>query len=482
MEPGIPMILPKGIVINTTDIYKEVASYPIVPAHKIWEYWHVYTTTNKKLKDPTARRLENFWWQVWGSDRRYLTGRALAKIYEDISLGPAIVPLHGPPNRWEGPGVPPLTKQLIVAHLNRGLEETQHRPEPPRIKSNDTSIKSLSSSASKPPPSHPILKKSKNPLSGLSGPKPTARFVSPPESDDDGGRESDIPSSRSTAITGLEMTMSTEAPPTARAVLAPENASPAGKQALNKNESPQLLSNSAVQSSSKDAASTATARSSTQLRTVSPIPERPLDKAECESTEPEDNVSTAPHRPAVLSAKAAGKQPMPSRKITRKSSNLSQEPSRPPISTSLANSKARTTPDLRSPVSTRSLSLTRTDTDNSSTTGSMTDSVSMTGRSLSQNGNARKGSLSQGLFTGALVTTTNVAAKGQIIDQAGSLPTSSVVDPYTEDDNLASRPSATSLLESRMQPTQPSPAASVPMGRTRSQLTLLLEREKTKRH
>ncbi|KFG79990.1 hypothetical protein MANI_111383 [Metarhizium anisopliae] len=415
MEPGIPMILPKGIVINTTDIYKEVASYPIVPAHKIWEYWHVYTTTNKKLKDPTARRLENFWWQVWGSDRRYLSGRALAKIYEDISLGPAIVPLHGPPNRWEGPG-------------------------------------------------------------------PTARFASPPESDDDGGRESDIPSSGSTAITGLEMAMSTESPPAARAVSAPENASPAGRQALNKNESPQLLPNSAVQSSSKDAAPSAATRSSTQLRTVSPIPEQPQDKAEYESTEPEDNVSTASHRPAVLSAKAAGKQPMPSRKITRKLSNLSQEPSRPPISTSLANSKARPTPDLRSPVSARSLSLTRTDTDNSSTTGSLTDSVSMAGRSLSQNGYARKGSLSQGLFTGALATTTNVAAKGQIIDQAGSLPTSGVVDPYVEDDNLASRPSATSLLESRMQPTQPSPAASVPMGRTRSQLTLLLEREKTKKH
>lgn len=34
------MILPKGIVINTTSIYKEVASYPTIPADKIWEYWH----------------------------------------------------------------------------------------------------------------------------------------------------------------------------------------------------------------------------------------------------------------------------------------------------------------------------------------------------------------------------------------------------------------------------------------------------------
>ncbi|KAG5921252.1 hypothetical protein E4U42_005921 [Claviceps africana] len=121
MDSGVPMILPKGILVNTTSIYQEVASYPVVPAAKIWEYWHarerelgstnagkltcaaVYTTTNKKLRDPTARRLENFWWQVWGSDRRFLSGRELARIYENISVGHSFVPLRGPPNRWEGP-------------------------------------------------------------------------------------------------------------------------------------------------------------------------------------------------------------------------------------------------------------------------------------------------------------------------------------------------------------------------------------------
>lgn len=65
----------------------------------------VYTTTYKKLKDPTACRLENLWWHVWGSDRRFLKGSTLARLYEDISLGPTFVPLKGPPNRWEGPDV-----------------------------------------------------------------------------------------------------------------------------------------------------------------------------------------------------------------------------------------------------------------------------------------------------------------------------------------------------------------------------------------
>lgn len=122
------MILPKGIVINTPTVYDDVARLSTVPTEKAWEYWRsespihqysgnqplaafsvkvnifpVYTTTHRRLEDPTARRLENFWWHVIGSDRRHLSGSALAKIYEHISVGPTFVPLRGPPNRWEGP-------------------------------------------------------------------------------------------------------------------------------------------------------------------------------------------------------------------------------------------------------------------------------------------------------------------------------------------------------------------------------------------
>lgn len=56
----------------------------------------VYTTTFRKMIDPTAYRLENFWWHVMGSDRRYLSGKALAKIFEEISTGPSFVPLKRP--------------------------------------------------------------------------------------------------------------------------------------------------------------------------------------------------------------------------------------------------------------------------------------------------------------------------------------------------------------------------------------------------
>jgi hypothetical protein len=116
MDPVIPMILPKGIVVNTKEVYKEVAAFSVLPEEKIKSYWHVYTVTNKKLKDPTARRLENFWWHVWGSDRRNLSGRALAKLYEDISVGPAFVTLKGPSNRWEGPDVSVCQSMILRIH------------------------------------------------------------------------------------------------------------------------------------------------------------------------------------------------------------------------------------------------------------------------------------------------------------------------------------------------------------------------------
>jgi hypothetical protein len=40
MERPTPLILPEGFVRNTDEIYQEVASYPVVPPEKLWQYWH----------------------------------------------------------------------------------------------------------------------------------------------------------------------------------------------------------------------------------------------------------------------------------------------------------------------------------------------------------------------------------------------------------------------------------------------------------
>lgn len=256
----VPQILPKGIVANTSEIYDEVASYRIVPLERLQEYWRgsfrttcttargwltsaalVYTTTHRRLYDPTASRLENFWWHVWGSDRRNLSGKTLARLYENISNGPTFVPLRGPSNRYEGPMVstPECGTSSVIFYLHidtriikipllfRGMpapfmpeqqgatNETgsdkdrvetldkgkQVASEPPsELKPStqtgtdeecleqeetenaetETAVqpKKISSSSTRPPPSQSILKKPRPSLSGP-GSRPTPRFALP---------------------------------------------------------------------------------------------------------------------------------------------------------------------------------------------------------------------------------------------------------------------------------------------------------------
>ncbi|KAM3518829.1 hypothetical protein MY4038_009980, partial [Beauveria bassiana] len=176
MGPPEPTALPKGILKNSSTVYDEVASYSTLPPDKVYRYWHVYTTTNKKLKDPTARRLENFWWHVWGSDRSKLSGRVLARIFQDISLGPTVVPLKGPSNRWEGP----------------------NKDSKPNGKSAVRSSSSALHSLQLPP----ILKKVSSSSTSIA--KNSTRFVSPQESAEQVGVESGAPSSESTLVNDFD--------------------------------------------------------------------------------------------------------------------------------------------------------------------------------------------------------------------------------------------------------------------------------------
>ncbi|KAL2023545.1 hypothetical protein VTK56DRAFT_2153 [Thermocarpiscus australiensis] len=175
-------VLPRGFFENTREIYAEVASYPVVPPEKIRQYWNAYTTTFRRLVDPAAVRLENFWWHVWGSDRRYLSGPALARLFEEFSSGATIVPSsdrHG----TDGPR-PGLSQQPDQSSGQASAREgTKKTP---------------SLSSSRPPPPHPILKKGRGP--SASGPRPAPRFVSPPASDEEGVDEGEDPSTSNAAI------------------------------------------------------------------------------------------------------------------------------------------------------------------------------------------------------------------------------------------------------------------------------------------
>ncbi|KAM0355852.1 hypothetical protein ACHAPU_000239 [Fusarium lateritium] len=488
----MPMILPKGIVINSSNIYKEVADFPLVPPNKVWEYWHVYTTTYKKLKDPTACRLENFWWHVWGSDRRFLKGSSLAKLYEEISVGPTCVPLKGPPNRWEAPDIPPLLKQILEAaeaQINPPIPQTQgSRPSKPT----DSALRTLSSSASKPPPAHPILKKARGP--STSGPRPTARFVSPHESAD----EDDIPSSGSTAATASEAPVFVAASP---------------KKAT------------AVHTHKTTASSPVTGRKPIQPKKPASIPEpiireagfgtssgprnaalqRPALPNVRTSTEHdqlalENNNGVVKERPR-MSEKARGKQPAaPARPASYRkeiSKDVIEEETRSSPPKDRPNSIHRekgVLPQARSLINLASHGSRRGSGASSRSTfgvGSLESGQSQEAppmsRSQSHGGHdqpkLQNSIRAPGLFTEATSSTSNVAVAGTILDQSGLGTTSEfggLDRTRLEHHTIPVVPPQRNILDARFTPTPPTTSASVPLGRTKSQLTLLLEREKAR--
>jgi hypothetical protein len=539
MDEILPMILPKGIVVNTKDIYKEVANFPVLPNDKLWEYWRgkfntirpclgnlpltiafqVYTTTSKSLLDPTACRLEHFWWHVWGSDRRYLSGRALARLFEDISLGPTFVPLRGPPNRWEGPDVSHRGSSVscelreLTASKNTALDQhddpsakdidatkknpadgTDENPETKSIPSKSSSERKQSSS--KPRPAPILKKKPRGP--STSGPRPTARFVSPHESGDEVAAARETPSSGSTITPELELRAAVKSPSKKKSHGSGKKfvASTAGvkrRPVLSRKMSSQTsVHSSASDTKSSEGASSAGARQpGISQRSVSPIAEIATKPTVFHSSVIESGVSADS---PVLSAKAAGKRPATLRS-TGTATNLDQRQYQSPItgeisllSTSRRQSDSMPRAQSSINLSTRSSTHNHLWPDSLRTTGTAAATQPAVGsvpisHSQHQHNHQSRGErrpsrgFSQGLFTGATASTTNVAAQGTIIDQSGSfgaMDTTNFFSRSAEHDSSLS----SSLLESRFLPTQPSTAASVPLARTKSQLTLLLEREK----
>lgn len=247
----------------------------------------------------------------------------------------------------------------------------------------------------------------------------------------------------------------------------------------------------------KEVGSSSSSRSSgTPQRPVSPIVEGLKQGATAATVQ-------SPKSPR-LSAKAAGKQPaLPRRDVrerkvdgSHKLDQLRRQDSMPNYRASTATGKPRLEPRTdRNESTKRAQSL--VNLSNHEQTGPaspgpgpfeagasavpMAPSRSHSGF-IHRRESSVSGGASQGLFTGATSSTTNVAAQGMIIDQSGSVRPGN--DLNLDDQRMrdtAAVSLSSSLLDTRFQPTLPSSSASVPLGRTKSQLTLLLEREKDAR-
>lgn len=192
MSDDRPNLLPKGIVVNAPDIEQSIerlAGEPVDGAD-IERMWKVYTTTQRRLLDPTAIRLEQFWWRIWGSQRRELSASTIAAVYAHISHGETFVPLRGPSNRDES-GSPTSN----ITKTGAGYSNAKPSMAQGDIRPSTTS----SVSASKIPavsPLPPILKKPDAPPT--SGPRPSVGFASPTNSDAEADDEVEETSSIST--------------------------------------------------------------------------------------------------------------------------------------------------------------------------------------------------------------------------------------------------------------------------------------------
>ncbi|KAI1259538.1 hypothetical protein F5Y18DRAFT_293815 [Xylariaceae sp. FL1019] len=169
-------ILPKGIVKNRPGIYNEIAADDVMPEKMIFQFLKVYATTSRRLYDPTARRLENFWTRILGGNLRRLPAGHIAALFKQCSDETStFVKLRGPDNRYEPP-----SPEAEASSPKRDVISPERPPH--------HSDKAAATSRTKAGPSRtkatevlrPILKKPRGP--SHSGPRPTARFVSPVES------------------------------------------------------------------------------------------------------------------------------------------------------------------------------------------------------------------------------------------------------------------------------------------------------------
>lgn len=365
------------------------------------------------------------------------------------------------------------------------------RPEAPKV---------IASSSSKPPPSHPILKKPRGP--SASGPRPTARFISPAGSDEESDRKESEESSSTSAVgptanqsksTGNSTSKEKHKKPSSvahRKKAAGFVASSASKRrpAMPRRQSSQSSATGSEVGSREERSSVSMGYNAPQ-RPVSPIAERPSKSG---STRPQDEGER-------ISAKASGKRPS----ITATGSSDPGKPKhgfmpqeRPTVSQVNARSDSSTGTDARDSdkESVRKANQTK---DRAAKSHRLPDpqeqihpeavpaTINRTGSDVGafrtpqrETKPGRRGP-PQGLLSTSTATTSNVAAQGTIIEFDENTPARAAANALQEDfseTGLRRSGSAVTLT-----PTAPSTTPSVPLGRSKSQLTLLLERQGDKR-
>ncbi|KAI1130031.1 hypothetical protein F5Y10DRAFT_276408 [Nemania abortiva] len=483
-------VLPKGIVHNRINVYAEIAQYDVIPVELILRACQVFTTTSRELYDPTARRLENFWTRVLGGDRRSLPGPVIAQLFKDISET-SFVKLRGPENRYE----PPSPESS--ASVSPGVQDTPLAPA-----SNPN--KETTTPSAKPP--HPILKKPRGP--SASRPRPTARFVSPPESgvDEDNAKRSETTTPAATAVHNIGL-RDAGGPATKeerrqgqphkskkKAAAFVASTSSRRRPGISRKSSSQSSAAAAAEVGPKEGDMSQESRYNDLQGPVPAMTEKP-ERQSAETRKGKEN---------TLSAKAAGKRPMMQPRVERtiskpgivQNSQTQNEPTRA--------EQGRTTQSRRgekvagAPENYPKTPLPTPIQRNRMQQHSHSESTPLMIRSSSDVGSARPASreVARSLVPpSSLMASTLAKVDTSVIGQAkmagftDNIPTAGPSKSLFEDeerDNDAAHETESqtpggSGLDRRFTPTRPSNSAVIPLARSRSQLAILLSQNPEKK-
>lgn len=408
----------------------------------------------------------------------------------------------------------------------------------------------LTPSSTRPPPSHPILKKPRGPSS--SGPRPTARFVDVPESEDDNAQQSSSSLQSASGASQLDnstrLRTSTRSSSRARSPAKPDRKPTAGKKfvastttskrrpVLPRRQSSQSSTGSlGSEKSARDPSILAREQSNQQALTASPqedyfpssggssgLPthvEEPLPRTHTLSEPPGKEPS--PEKPTIVKTSPSPDPQSSKRTPKRTPSPLSQGQnvqSSPRLSDSVDSLKRSAKALGKQPESTTGLANTPV-ASHSNPLGIYDSTAENLGRQAVANKNAAVEKPDGGKIASAQKTARNanpmgapamVRSKSNTESKrasSGPVPPTSFKSPSVvgmskfavsggfdfeiprarpSDEDLpplgADQPDLrkSSVLDSKFSPTQPSSTPAPPMGRSKSQLTLLLERDKAR--
>lgn len=174
--------LPRIVVISP-DIDFHISRIKKQPLDEadIARFWKIFATVRRTITDSSAQanRLENFWWRVWGSKKKHLSGLSLGNLCSGISDETSDVRLCSSQGFVENSYSPKRNSNIHEKGLIKERAPSSVTSKP----SKSSSTNKFNTTGAVP---HPILKKTR----GIStnGHRPTARFVSPHETEDEDHR------------------------------------------------------------------------------------------------------------------------------------------------------------------------------------------------------------------------------------------------------------------------------------------------------